>query len=30
MKSAIDEAKIFSELSTPLRKDVSAYLVISC
>ena len=27
MKSAIDETKIFSELSTSLRKEVSAYLV---
>ena len=27
LKSAIDESKIFSELSTSLRKEVSAYLV---
>jgi hypothetical protein len=27
LKSAIDEAKIFSELSTTLRREVSAYLV---
>jgi len=27
LKSAIDEAKIFSELSTPLRREVSEFLV---
>jgi hypothetical protein len=27
LKSAIDESKIFSDLSTPLRKEVSTYLV---
>lgn len=27
LKSAIDETKIFSDLSTPLRKEVSTYLV---